>query len=767
MVSKLTLKPFRDNRQMLGRMIAIGLVIVIALALVTGSFHAEASMRETRKSGFGEANFCSAEIHLANATDLTVQRLENLEGVARVEPRLILDGLIKGKIGTRPIKIVGVQEGGPVMNTYFLLEGSPDISGSKVLVVGEKTDYKIEDLLEPFIAGSQYEFVISGFVRSIEFAGLPPTPNSTLPIPGDTLVVFTSLSSLQKISSVDYNNILVRYEEGVDKDYMGDRLAQATQEEGLQRITQREDEFTYNFLAAGIQKMQDLVPWIYSIFALIGGVLITVIVSKVVLDQQKEFGVMLALGYSRSEIIKGYLIFGLILGLITGAIGGLLGILFGQEIASAGLQMWVSINVVTKITAWPFLLSVVMGIGLITFSLAIPIYRISLMTPREAMRTQEAEETITNLGKKFGSITKLSLRNVVRRPKRLLALLAVLFFVVGMSGSFLMMSDSMTNYTDTWTEKQKWDIQATFSVPLSENEINQLLRNEIGLSIKDFEFYYLGYGRAGSEEIRVLGLEEKSEMNGFLEASGTVSYGSGKCVITRKLSTVLDKKVNSTISIKFQDKTTEFVIAGIVEDLREDTVFISIEKAQELFDANERSTGVYLQIDGQLKEAEESLYGEDRISYVTSSSDFKDAMAGLIGQSKGLFYMFSLAMLSVLVVAMITVALIDVKERESEHALLETLGYKKRISYKIIIQEIIVIGILSTLIGLPTGYGLALIWRDIFSRFFIYFPVIVNYLTFGIIAFFSIVFFLLSTLFPVRIIQKSKLVEVLRARMIG
>ncbi|KXA92381.1 hypothetical protein AKJ66_04270 [candidate division MSBL1 archaeon SCGC-AAA259E22] len=385
------------------------------------------------------------------------------------------------------------------------------------------------------------------------------------------------------------------------------------------------------------------------------------------------------------------------------------------------------------------------------------------------MRTQESEETITNLGKKFGSITKLSLRNVVRRPKRILALLAVLFFVVGTSGSLLVMSDSMTSYADTWSGKQEWDIQVAFSTPLSGSEMDQFLENRYGSRIEDFEPYYLGYAQASSREIKVLGLKEDSEMNGFLKASGALSYDSGACLITRKLSNDLDKKINDTItlSVESPDKTAEFVIAGVVDDLREDTVFLSLKEARELFSAGEKSTGTYLKIDGPLGEVEESLYSEKSVSHMTSSNDFKNAIDGIVGQSKGLFYMFSLAMLSVLVVAMITVGLINVKERQSEYALLETLGYKKRTSYKTIFLEVGVIGILSILIGLPIGYGLALVWRGIFSEFLIYFPIAVNLSTFGIVAFFSIVFFLLSALIPVRVIQKSKLVEILRSRIIG
>ncbi len=764
MVSKLALKPFKDARKMLGRMLAIGAVLSVSLSIIVGGLYSEDILRESREDLFQRANFGDAEIHLTDGRGATVNQLLELEGVQQVDPRLVLDGVVFDEGSVVSTIVVGVQEGGPTLNTYSLLEGD-GLGENEVLVVGEGSGYSQGDIIDISVLGQRTNFSVSGVVDSVEFSVIPAAPGSSLPLPGNSIAVYTSIDNLEIPGGLRYNSILLEYDQNVDIDSLKEDIVQVVEGDGFQRITHQEDEFSYQLFQASIDEMHNVMPIISLIFAAIGAILIVVIVSKVVLSQQKEIGVLLAIGYSNREIIKSYLAFGAIIGAITGILGGLLGVYFGYAIVSAYSDMLIPFSISMEISALPFWLSVAMGVSLVTLAVAVPVYRISRMSPREAMRKEESEDTLLKVGKSLGPIARISARNIVRKPKRLMALMFALILTIGISGSWLIMTESILDFTDDWEENQAWDLQTTFSEPLSSPEIQGLL-SVTGLNVSRAEYFYLGYGALGSQELRLLGLQQGSDLNRFILAEGSLSYGEGECLITRKTASNLCLGPGDSVTVNSGMLTKNLSVAGVVDDFREDTLFLTIEDAREISNVGDVSTGAYLDIEDDPDTAKVTMFQSELVSNAITSGDFQGTLDDLIEESIGFLYVFFLACLSVLIVTVVTVSLINVMERKSEYALLEILGFRRNASYKIIFQEIMMIGAITTVLGLPASYFIALGLRDIYSELILYFPVVVLYTTLAVIAISSIVFYAISSLSPMRAIQKSDLVEMLRSRLI-
>ncbi len=763
MVSNIFLKPFRDVKDMKGRMIGIGLVFMFTLSLTVGGMYAKDMMIETRERMFERSNHADLEVSVNDADGSTLQELKDLNGVKNVEGRIVVNGLVVSP-EYNSIIFVGVKN--PEINTYTLKKGSDELQEDKVLLAGKDTEFDIGTSFDAKLSGNSSTFKVIGTVKSAEYAAVPPVPGSSVPMPGEGIVAYVSLDHLQNITPLGYNDLLIKLEEGADKERVKSEVKERISASNLVSITGRKDEYTYQIFEAAIEEEEKVIPIMTVIFLAIGAVLIIVVISKIILSQQKEIGVLMAMGYSRRKIISSYLLLGALIGLICGFLGGVLSIFVGYMWASAGMQWFMDVNIVTKFSVPPFLLSIVMGTSLVTLAVLISVYRIDRMSAREAMRSGEAEETIVSLklGERLSGISKFSLRNLVRKPKRLTALLIALSLTIGISGSWVIMMDSMAGQADQWEERQNWDLQVTFTRPMADEQVKQLIRDH-EREMKSYETYALGYGESEGEDIKMLGLSPDSEMIGFIKRSGSLDYGGDRCLITTDIAEKLDVSTGERILIEFNRKEARLQVTGVVADLREDTVFLSKERLQNITGLADRSNGIFLKTD-DLQQIKRDLYGSRGVSNVISSEEFQGSMSTMIDEMRSLLYFFFWMNLSLLIVTVITVSLINVLERKGEYALLEMLGYRKKDSAKIIAQEIMTIGLISTVIGLPTCYVFSIILRDIYRELLFYYPIMITLGTVSLIVGSTIVFFILSMISPIRTIQKTDIVDALRERSI-
>ena len=767
MVSKLFLKPFKDVKDMKGRLIAIAIVFVFTLGLTIGGLYAKGMMVETRERMFEKSDYADLEVSVDNSNKTILNELKESEDIKEVEGRLILHGLIDEPKQVKPIILVGIDLDESTMNTYSLSKGEGDIAGNEILLTGKDPAFNVGDELKTSVGGKKSNFVVNGYVKSAEYAAVPPVPGSSIPMPGDASVGYINIDHLQKISSIQYNNILVNYETGADKKEVKSEIRNITDKAGLNSITGKQDEYIYQIFESAIEEEEKVIPIMSAIFFVIGAVLIIVVISKIILSQQKEMGVLMAMGYSQKNIITSYLSFGAIFGLITGILGGILGIFIGYMWAVYGLQIFMNVSVVTKFTVMPFFISLIMGIGLVIFAVLISVYRINKMTAMEAMRSEESEGTILkiNISDKIKNISKFSLRNIIRKPKRVVALIIVLSLTIGMSGSWLIMMDSMEGQADNWEDHQNWDLQVTFSLPADDEEIKDTTANYSD-KIQSFETYTIGHAESDGKNLKMLGIPPDSKMIDFIKTEGNMDYEYHKCLITNRLSNNLGKGIGDTLTIKSDSKEVDLKVIGIVNDLREKTIFLSQSTVQNMTGMEDLSSGVYIKTDADIQDTKRALYDIQGVSYVISSSDFDSSMDSMIDDMRGLLYFMFWMNLSLLILTVITVSMINVLERKSEYALLEMLGYRKKDSAKIIFQEIMTVGIFSIIIGVPTTYIFSIILRNIYSDLIFYYPLIITVTTVTIIVSSCIVFFLLSMISPVRVIKKMDIADALRERSI-
>ncbi|NIT94848.1 MAG: ABC transporter permease, partial [Actinobacteria bacterium] len=91
-VSPLQRKLLRDLGGMRGQLITIALVVASGVAAFITTRSALATLRDARASFYTDSHFADVFVSLQRAPDTVAHQLESIDGVARVDPRIVAQG---------------------------------------------------------------------------------------------------------------------------------------------------------------------------------------------------------------------------------------------------------------------------------------------------------------------------------------------------------------------------------------------------------------------------------------------------------------------------------------------------------------------------------------------------------------------------------------------------------------------------------------------------------------------------------------------------
>ena len=187
MISALDRKMFRDLWKMKGQAFAITAVIACGVATFVMSLSTLSSLQNTRARYYNEYRFAHVFSHLKRAPETLARRLNEIPGVAQVQPRIVMDvtldvdGLDEPAVG-RLISIPDRQT--PGLNDIYLRRGRYiDPARSGEVLVGES--FAIEHELQ---LGDRISAVVNGKKQSLTVVGVALSPEYILQFkPGELL----------------------------------------------------------------------------------------------------------------------------------------------------------------------------------------------------------------------------------------------------------------------------------------------------------------------------------------------------------------------------------------------------------------------------------------------------------------------------------------------------------------------------------------------------------------------------------------------------
>lgn len=440
------------------------------------------------------------------------------------------------------------------------------------------------------------------------------------------------------------------------------------------------------------------------IFYLVAVLIILTSISQLINREQKNIGILKALGFSKYEILFHFTKIFLVLGFI----GSLFGIILGPLIIPNVMGM--KYNLLYQLPKMSFslfrveyLLSVVILVVIILFTCLFACYDAMNKVPASSLRGENAVKLrLSRLSQiKFFNHISLSIRMAFRNMKRKISRsLMVVLGVLGCS-SLLVCGfgiEDTINYGLDLELKELIPYDVTVNYEHNRSLMDDLLQIDNVVSVDEYSKSSVNLEKENLISSYIYILPSKCEIF-------TPSYNANSCIVSKKVSEQLNCSVGDNIYFSYNNEKFQVTVSSIVDFCISQGIFISMEQF---------STIPYKPSGAWIKTTDAS-YNNDvsnqisKIQGVLSSITMEDMTIQAeekISSIKVMTWTIKIFAILLAIVVLYNLALLNFKERTKDIATLKVLGFSKLEVAASFMIEIITLTFVGALIGLAFGYPL-------------------------------------------------------------
>jgi putative ABC transport system permease protein len=759
----------RKLLKMKWRAIAISMVVSLSMAMFVTGLYSAVIFDHSMDTFIEETNFPDIFISLSEPVNASIPEeiLSSIPEVDGFSLRLKLDGSYSDGTTQYPAIIIGIEDPGREdINKLLLKDGdlfqSPD---EGVVVAGmEAIGAKKGKDLQFTVGMKSFNISIAGTVQTAEYIFASSVPDSSLPLPGNLVVLFLDIERLREITGYGINDILINSKDGSE-----DSIAGALDELPVSSVVYQKDHPSVVFMDMGAGKMRNMFPLFSIIFMVVGVISIFMTFYRIVMNDSRYIGVLMSLGYSRLRIAVSYLSFGVVLATIGSVLGLIFGLMFTQGIMSYTISMIGDIRVAYPLDPVPFIAGFLFSFGSVLISVAIPILIITRKSVREALDHKPRTRILTvgNGSSGLSKSTLMGIRNTFRNPARTALTVLVVGMSIGIAGSWIVVSESAWGYMQEQTEQETWDLRIDLTTPMTDENATTLFSVEGTEYVIPFA-YLSGQVSSGgdSDSVSVVVTDRMLEARDFEIESGKLDLSTS--IITNKLANEMGISKGDSITVNVGPKQMQTTVGGIVYDILMKAVYVDRDTASSLVDID-LSSSVYVKLEN--KEDTESMIvlfeGMEGVSKVTVQDDIISAMDETFGSAMGMLYFFFIICLIIAMVVAASAIIISTMERDVEFATLETLGIPRTKVIGSLLIEVGIIGFFSAFLGLPFAYLFGKLFAVVMEEILYYFPVFFAFTAMIFTFVFGFLFIFGSSIFPIRYTKKLDVETTIRERTAG
>jgi len=457
-MKKLFKKLLRDVMFSKGQFLSIILVLATGVSFFTGLFVFTDSLNENLNLFYEEQNLADIWAYYDEISHDTIDHIQQMDGVAHAEGRVKLEGLS----GTKELSVYTLSTENTI-NIPLLTDGRMPTDQTELILIeptAEANQVFVDDVIEIAIGDDNYIFTVVGLFISPEYVLQIPDSSAVMPEYENFGVVFLHDSMRELFIGEQYNEVMISTEDNANVIDIIGMLADETA--GNYRFAiSREQHPSYTFISHRIQSIQEVSLVFPIIFFLVAAALVSISMSRIVVMQRGQIGIMKALGTRKQTIIFHYLSFALLMGVVGSAIGGVIGIFLLPHLLINLVTIYFTMPAV--VLSGGFLYAVIGSILAIIFASVatqISCHAVLKESASSLMRLQPPKsakniwlENREKIWSKLSYGTKLILRNVFLTKRRaiigtigIISGYALIFSSLGLQGTFrFAMNDYLYN----------------------------------------------------------------------------------------------------------------------------------------------------------------------------------------------------------------------------------------------------------------------------------------------------------------------------------
>lgn len=719
-------------------------------------------------------------ISVAKISDDDIDKLYEIEGIKQVMPRIVVDSevIINGE--NTKVRLISYNK-----SAYNMIN-EPIISGKLYnyddIVIGETymnvNKLNIGDSLDIYYNNKLTKMNISGTFISPEYVYMLEDAQSILPNEKGFTVSYVDEEVLQNITDMplQYNDIVILLEEGYSYNDVKNELKSTLDKYGLKSIHDRDGLVSYTYLEEEIKSSKAMSTAMPVMFLMMTLVILYLVLKRSVEQDRKVLGTLKAFGFTNSEILIHYLMYGVIVGLISTVIAWSISAKMTDSLLQTYLTMYrLPIGHSTKSSFLYYIYGGVFAVFSATIGAFFGAKSVIKLSPSMAMRSEVPVVKSDNL--KNSKIAKeiltpsgfMAIRNIKRNRVRSIFIvisIAFSFAIFVLMASYNGMIDSML-YTQ-FEKVEQYDLEAKLITPvdleLSLSEILDIkgvdfasVRNDIPVTLSRNDEVHGTMLIAMSENERLYKLYDDKYNKFFEMPSNGILLSS---TIAKKLNVKEGDYVY--IDTPYFNYAEPITVSKIINQSFGSSAYISIENLSKYTNNKYINTLMIKTKDKnyvkeKLSEAKNIANTQDLTSTMKGYKDTMSAYDSMLGMIVfvGIFVAF-LIVYNTQVMAM--------SERTNEYATIRVMGMSIKEVSSILEFEYFILTIVGIIAGIPINIGIKMLLTKVMEGMSLSFPNYTSIKQYSVGVILTIVVVIISNLSTRRMIKKIVITDSLKER---
>ena len=747
-------KLLRDLWHIHAQAVAIAAVVASGVAIYVMASGTLSSLAATRDAFYDRYRFADVFAPLERAPELLSSRLAAIEGVKRVETRIVknvtLD--VPGLDEPATARLISLpKRGAPVMNVPAIARGrmpEPDRVDEALVNVAfaEANGLSPGDRLTALINGHKRHLRIVGTARSPEYV-IVVAAGALMPDDRRFAVMWMPHEALAAAFDLDnaFNDVTVSLLRGVNEADVIAALDVALGRYGGTGAYGRKDQFSDSYLRGEMDQLKTMATVVPPIFLAVAVFLVNVVISRLIGIERTQIGVLKAFGYRNREVAWHYVKFVFVIaGLGTAA-----GFAIGAWLGAASARMY------AVYFSFPFLqyrpglasfgiaaLVVAAAAGLGTLG---AVRRAQLLPPATAMGTPPPESYAplplerTGLFRHLRQTSLMMLRHIVNWPTRSsLTALGLAFSIALLVASLYFYDAIQAIIAEHFDRSGRQDATVTLVEARSEKAIADL-RHLPGIdAIEPFRTVAARL-RLGprSERVGITGLDPGGTLRQVPGvAGGALVMPEDGIVLSRHLADQLGARRGDGLRVELLEgkrHVRRVAVAAVSGDFFGSPAYMSRAALNRLMGEGSLVSGAYVQLDPLKERAfHRRLKDIPAVAGVSSRRAALGTLRETLSDTMDVMIFFYVAFAGMIAVGVAyNSARIALSERGRELASMRVLGFTRGEVAAVLLGELALLTLAAVPVGCGLGYGLAWLFSRLFETDLFRVPFVIAPATYG------------------------------------
>lgn len=462
-------------------------------------------------------------------------------------------------------------------------------------------------------------------------------------------------------------------------------------------------------------------------FFLVAALVAFTTMTRMVEEQRSQLGTLAALGYSKKQILKKYLIYSGLTAFIGATVGWLLGVYTLPFMIYSAYSILYQLPALQLVIPWA-VTAISYGVAFLCTTGAASVIALGELrsVPAELMRPKAPRpgkrillERITPVWKRLSFISKVSMRNIFRYKARFLMTVcgiagctALILAGFGLHDSIFSIVPVQFGNISIYEQMLIFDKEGPKDEKLAQMQrVTQDSRVESAMLARQSTVTVKSQtGKADAFLVVPASLTDFDKffkLHPRLDQNQTVQLGNEGAVINEKIADRYHVKIGDTVTVKDGDTSFDVKITGIVENYLQNYIYLSPEAYQKATGHEPFYTITFVNFKDNSQDvseafAEDMIAGGDYVSTASTHYMIENSNRTLNSLNAVVVIMIVSAGLLAFVV-LYNLTNINIDERVREIATLKVLGFYQKETDNYIFRENIVITFIGILLGLALG----------------------------------------------------------------